>query len=577
MSSAQITALTLAGFQVFSEPCRVPFGRFTLLYGPGSAGKTAIGHALGVVNAYCGVFRAPGRNQAEDLGERLAHLLDRHWRQVPSGSAGVPAMLAPELLLDLRLRAHRQAWAMQAMAKRRRSGDVVRLLASERRFESLLTAMAPWFQAAEAFELGFQLRAQRPDARVPVPRLRGRGLTPPALRHVASVLIDGEPVLRVDSHGAITLRLSHPALGGRLELGAITRLTARYPTQCAADADWFSVIGGDHLRSIGLASGTLAGLTRMANPQVTLDATDLQGFSLLEGCINGLWLSSTRMAASATDLVAVSDDRGVAAGQGQCYLMDGAGQEVPTDRFGLHAPSRPEYGSLAAEGLWESVRIAGKSDLARPNNVRSELEHVNRLLCEVLYRDRGLYLCFEVHEISGLELHGQGLLGQLQDRAESRSVYAVNLKVGDADGRRLPLAHSGGGLAHVLPVVVALARNEGTWVQHPELQLPPALHAQLADAYLLSGSGKGTQHLIETHSEMFLLRLLRRIRQGLALDQVPNPALEIKAHQLKLVHVGPGADGVTRVKAMRVAPDGEIIDRWPGGFFEDRWQELFDE
>ena len=39
----------------------------------------------------------------------------------------------------------------------------------------------------------------------------------------------------------------------------------------------------------------------------------------------------------------------------------------------------------------------------------------------------------------------------------------------------------------------------------------------------------------------------------------------------------PQGDGTTKVHIIRVAPDGEFIDRWPHGFFPERNRELFDE
>ena len=42
MSSESILELTLGGFQVFAEPVTFPLGPITLIFGPNSAGKSAI-------------------------------------------------------------------------------------------------------------------------------------------------------------------------------------------------------------------------------------------------------------------------------------------------------------------------------------------------------------------------------------------------------------------------------------------------------------------------------------------------------------------------------------------------------
>ena len=44
-----------------------------------------------------------------------------------------------------------------------------------------------------------------------------------------------------------------------------------------------------------------------------------------------------------------------------------------------------------------------------------------------------------------------------------------------------------------------------------------------------------------------------------------------------VMYFEPDALGKTKVKRIRIAPDGEFLDRWPKGFFAERDQELFDE
>ena len=44
-----------------------------------------------------------------------------------------------------------------------------------------------------------------------------------------------------------------------------------------------------------------------------------------------------------------------------------------------------------------------------------------------------------------------------------------------------------------------------------------------------------------------------------------------------ILYFQPKGDGTTSVKRLRVGPDGQLIDRWPGGFFEERYKDIFDE
>ena len=52
---------------------------------------------------------------------------------------------------------------------------------------------------------------------------------------------------------------------------------------------------------------------------------------------------------------------------------------------------------------------------------------------------------------------------------------------------------------------------------------------------------------------------------------------QIHDHFELVLYFQPKGDGTTSVKRLRVGPDGQLIDRWPGGFFEERYKDIFDE
>jgi hypothetical protein len=70
-----------------------------------------------------------------------------------------------------------------------------------------------------------------------------------------------------------------------------------------------------------------------------------------------------------------------------------------------------------------------------------------------------------------------------------------------------------------------------------------------------------------------MLRLLRRIRET-AEDQVPPGAPKLAPEDVAVIYVETNIDGVI-FKPLRVSPDGDFIDRWPRGFFQERGDELF--
>jgi Protein of unknown function (DUF3696) len=89
----------------------------------------------------------------------------------------------------------------------------------------------------------------------------------------------------------------------------------------------------------------------------------------------------------------------------------------------------------------------------------------------------------------------------------------------------------------------------------------------------IGGHNAGKTLLVETHSEHIMLRLLRRIRETTE-NQVPPGLISLSPEDLSVIYVESSDDGV-RFRPLRVDHDGEFIDRWPKGFFEERAEELF--
>ncbi|MGO4342873.1 N-6 DNA methylase [Pedococcus sp. 2YAF34] len=132
-------------------------------------------------------------------------------------------------------------------------------------------------------------------------------------------------------------------------------------------------------------------------------------------------------------------------------------------------------------------------------------------------------------------------------------------------------ADVGFGVSQVLPIVVQALANESAvvCVEQPEIHLHPALQAEFADLLVESThpEGRANQFLVETHSEHLLLRLQRRIREGV-----------LDADRLKVLYVDqPEGAPSARCSELRLDSRGEFIDTWPQGFFEERLEEIFGE
>lgn len=128
------------------------------------------------------------------------------------------------------------------------------------------------------------------------------------------------------------------------------------------------------------------------------------------------------------------------------------------------------------------------------------------------------------------------------------------------------IADSGVGLSQALPLLVQGAQaDEGDTIiaQQPEIHLNPAQQSILTD-FFIERAGRGTRVIIETHSEHVLLRLRRRIAEGL-----------VSRSDVAIYFVD-NVDGQTILKDVNLGEAGEIArDDWPRGFFEGQLEDAF--
>lgn len=139
----------------------------------------------------------------------------------------------------------------------------------------------------------------------------------------------------------------------------------------------------------------------------------------------------------------------------------------------------------------------------------------------------------------------------------------------------------GVGISQLVPVVVSCLMDPDGLVaiEQPELHIHPAVQVGLGDLFIDAtltvqpAVGPERSLLVETHSEHIMLRLLRRIRETTG-DELPPGITGIATDDLSVIYVESGPDGVT-FRPLRVSEDGDFLDRWPHGFFDERTEELF--
>ena len=129
------------------------------------------------------------------------------------------------------------------------------------------------------------------------------------------------------------------------------------------------------------------------------------------------------------------------------------------------------------------------------------------------------------------------------------------------------LVHSGRGLSHVLPVVATAltARKAGPGVdviEHPEAELHPSAHADITELLLDNLVGPARPLVVETHSEMVLLRARRWIAEG-----------RLPAHSVLVYWIHTEAGRGSLLQKIGIRESGEM-DSWPDGVFLEDYDEI---
>jgi predicted ATPase len=138
---------------------------------------------------------------------------------------------------------------------------------------------------------------------------------------------------------------------------------------------------------------------------------------------------------------------------------------------------------------------------------------------------------------------------------------------------------AGSGISQILPFLI-LAMGDSyphvkpsgkvTFVEQPELHLHPRMQAELGDFLITATAtrGKGerayrNQIIAETHSEAVIIRLLRRIREGV-----------ISPGDVAIVAIDKFEGGGSLAQHCRISGDGSLIDDLPISFTKLRMNDI---
>ena len=152
-----------------------------------------------------------------------------------------------------------------------------------------------------------------------------------------------------------------------------------------------------------------------------------------------------------------------------------------------------------------------------------------------------------------------------ESKSELHDVFALRL-VDRITSVNVSIVDVGFGISQVLPIIVQsmLSSNKTLLIEQPEIHLHPRLQSELATLFAEAiKEPYKNEFIVETHSEHLILRLQRLIRQKV-----------ISADDISVIYVDRTPDG-SRCIPLRLDPGGGFIDRWPGGFFEEGYREMF--
>ena len=569
-----IKQLTVGGFQVFADPVTIPLGPLTLLYGPNSAGKSAILDAMLALADLC-ELQVSSNESAGSKHHRIGSILGPHWRRESTR----PTELAKELKLGAVIRLAGTEWAEAGFAFSRFGfGQLEPREGCESCFPVLKSLLTPEHLDVE---VSIQYRLSE-EGKVPI---ANQAL---AQEQRITVRLNGSLILYFDEPAGLAgINLDHPSLLGWDVAADLKWMAQRCEGGFVTLDGWFGT-GLSVLHGGRLSTNAVDGIESMlaAEEQHRARSAETSFINMFDA----LFRSSLKSMSSTLRVPLVPASRAVPSRSDVTFLLTTDATLLTGEPIGLQVKGLPDHLEITRSAfVSEMARYENKMTpegafgerLNRPSKVPVDL--VNRLLADYLFSSSGYFVSAGIHELTSLSSNANDEMWPKAMGAARK--FLVSLELGDSTGRRFNFDEVGSGLGYVLPVLLAVATSRTCFLQQPELHLHPALQSQLADALIVAlgdadfggHNARGCHQIIaETHSEHLLLRLLRRIRQAADPDRSLDPH-SLGRESVVVLYVDPNPDGMSTVKHLRISREGEFIDRWSHGFFEERWTELFDE
>ncbi|MCC6346311.1 MAG: DUF3696 domain-containing protein [Nitrospirales bacterium] len=543
-----LTALRIGNFKAFAETQRIPIRPLTLIYGANSSGKSSVLHSMILAR------------HAQETGN-----LDVHRTNVGGESVDLGGF---RQYVHRREANRRVEWAMD--------------LDTSSFKDRLAELFAPVKQVTMRLNLGIGLDDQDHPLRESIPEI-----------HTYELLADGQSLLRMSHRrdGKLQLdRLDHEHPVFRKVIKAMVLLSTTTET-----------IHPEDFEGLDEAIAELV-------PEVVAKSTQFLPDGLAESNVSSpggqatlfFTISKARRkeelgAAVRSFLPRKIDEilRGVGqvvAGELSRLRYLGPLRSYPPRHLAFsqhHDPNWYAGGGYAWDVIRRdaTVRKLVNEWLSAPDRLQTPYELRIRHLLTIDDLDPDYTKVIETLEqrFTGGEPYDWDLFGELysalekikQNEAKLTEVQELNL-VDMRSNTIVSHRDVGIGVSQVLPVLVTsyASQNQIVAIEQPEIHLHPALQADLGDVFIQSALGPGrNRFLIETHSEHLLLRVMRRMRET-SNDELPEGVPPITPKDVCVLFVQPKGTS-SAVRHLELDEEGQLLDAWPGGFFEEGYRERF--
>lgn len=543
-----VSGLRIEGFKAFGSGQDIPLAPITLIFGPNSSGKSSVLHALLWAN------HASATGELDVVRPRLS---------------GDTVNLGGFDLMRFRREEKAVTLSLEISAAHAGFTESLRLhLSFNRAFDTdnLFDEPKERNERNPRTRKDWHDLGRWPDADDPLSQVR--------LERV-SVELGGRELLRASARSGNQLRidrldLEHPHWAARIDelaLGASFKPTLDDEDRHAIRTRLEALVPKLAFVFDGFAPGAIA---RDDEAPAAIEATDALGAAVgefpraVEAVMRSAvepvrqWLNTLRYLGP----LRTYPDRGWALSDQRDARWPAGGGEAWDALRTSHDVRTYVNQFLVGDGSGYTFQL--RDYVERTRAVHAAQEHVEELLGEANLDEGGVMEDPRDKPIDLLRAGAERL----------RDIVITDLRSGIAVSPR----DIGVGISQVVPVIASAYGLQGKTIliEQPEIHVHPKLQAELGDVFLRTALFENlmrNRYIIETHSENLILRILRRIRET-TLGRVEQDRPEVRTRDVCLLYVDPTRAG-SAVRRIRIDDHGRLVDRVPGGFFEENFGEMF--